>query len=74
LIDLVNPYAYNPIKTSELLGTVGEEAEILEKIKAGYIDSIVQRKRRLLSIPERNGWLIFLTNNANVETDPCVNK
>jgi len=50
LIDLVNAYASNPIKASELLEvTMGEEATILEQVKSDYIDSIVDAVDQLVS-------------------------
>ncbi|CAJ1956573.1 unnamed protein product, partial [Cylindrotheca closterium] len=69
LNDIVNVYACNPIKNSELLENSGEEKSILHQVREKYIGSIVDGTRRLLSIPERNGWLQFLANNMGDGTD-----
>ncbi|CAJ1926554.1 unnamed protein product [Cylindrotheca closterium] len=71
----VNVYASNPIKSSELLENSGEEALILQQVRANYIGSIVDGSRRLLSISERNGWLQFLANNVgDGNNDPDMSK
>ncbi|CAJ1940910.1 unnamed protein product [Cylindrotheca closterium] len=69
LNDIVNVYACNPIKNSELLENSGDEKSILHQVRAMYIGSIVDGTRRLGSIPERNGWLQFLSNNMGDGTD-----
>ncbi|CAJ1967779.1 unnamed protein product [Cylindrotheca closterium] len=69
LNDIVNVYACNPIKNSELLEKLGDEKSILHQVRAMYIGSIVDGTRRFLSIPERNGWLQFLANNMGDGTD-----
>ncbi|CAJ1935161.1 unnamed protein product [Cylindrotheca closterium] len=72
--NVVNLYASNPIQRSELVENLGKDITVLEKVRASYIGSIIDGTRRLHSIPERNGWLKFLANNAADEEDPYMIK
>ncbi|CAJ1935074.1 unnamed protein product [Cylindrotheca closterium] len=75
LDNVLHLFAFNPIKKSELVENFGEEATILDTIRADYIGSIVEEKRQLLSIPERNGWVRFLADSdAGDEIDPEMRK
>ncbi|CAJ1956947.1 unnamed protein product [Cylindrotheca closterium] len=72
--NIVNLYASNPIKRSELVENWGEDVRVLEKVRADYISSIIGESWRLLSIPERNGWVQLLANTAGDEDEPYMRK